>query len=221
MTPTNDLLTALFAGSGLFCKPAGGEWMQIGNHPAKIRARATHETPQDDGTAIHIEVDVQLPSGKTITEWYIGQGKTADIAQREAVRSFAMVSAHVLLNAIWEVPIPGQVETQSWQIGSQRWRAWLGPFQVFAADSTGNIAPRGMIDSMRTTVSQAKLENDVNWFRFIHSSLGPPHNRVVTEAAKNNEPWPDGDKMLKSLQWPATDKYWSLREFVILTREHA
>jgi hypothetical protein len=222
MTQESDLLQTLFAGYGLYTEGAEGDWLKIGNHPARIRVRATHETPQQGQTAIHIEVDVKLPSGKVITEWFVGQEKNRELATRDAVRAFSMSGAHLLLNAVWNVPIQGQVETQSWQAAGQRWRAWLGPFVIWGKDERApqNIAPPNLVEAMRAAVTQTQLDPEINWFRFIHCSVGDGQ-KVISEAAKNNQPWPEGEAFLKSLKWPPIKEYWSFRHFAILTREHA
>lgn len=220
MTQVSDLMQTLMAGYGLYTEGAEQDWLKIGDHPARIRAKVTHEQPHEGQIAVHIEVEAKLPNGKILTEWFLGQEKTRELATREAVRAFSLSGSHLFLNAIWDVPLQGQVESQSWQAGGKRWRAWLGPFAVWAKDSPLEIAPPNLVASIRNSIINTQLEPDINWFRFVHCSVGDGQ-KLITEAAKNNQQWPKGEEMLKSLQWPPLKDYWSLRHLIILTPEHA
>lgn len=202
----NDRLQAILAGHGLPI-PAYGEWLLPYSDLPAICA-VWHG---DSGTRL-LEVIVKLPDGTEIVEGFAGTGDL-DAAFDDAFDNFMRSSLHVMLSGLWGVHDPEQIDSYNWEIAGKRYTAFIGNYVSRSTENSNSHVPPKLDARLTFTIQRERLTQEFHWFRLFVANM---QGQFVFEALKDNEDWPAGLDCLNSCDWPTSDGYYSLRQFVLL-----
>ena len=168
--------------------------------------------------AVQLDIDVSLPDGRLITESFIGLGNDADEAVDDAIENFRENSLFVFLTAFFKAPPKGRVIVESWKIDGAPWRIVAGNFGC--CQSKKNLVkslPDQLFSEMENAIKGSRLHNNSHWFRLFFSQQDG--TRHPLELLMDNEPWHAAKEPLSRVPWQKTEGYYSVRGFVIATRE--
>ncbi len=202
-------LTELFKGHGIDCG-RHGEWVTPNGTLPALRG---FWTPLEH--AGRLDVEVRVEPEVTIVESFAGMA--ANEAQShldDALRNFIINSFHVLLSALWNHDDREQVTTETWQVGDTSFAAFIG--NIGTRGTVGQASPplpTTLFPALEHAIRSEALPGRLHWFRFY---FGAVKDQPIFEALRDNEPWDAGADALKSVDWPATEAFYSARLFLML-----
>ena len=183
------------------------DWLLTeGDFPA-IRA---NWQPGRAGLPGRLDVDVVLSEERRIEQSYAGHGD-GESGCRDALQRFAEGDLPVLLAACWYVTDDRQLELASWHIGLRSWDVFLGRPTVDGADVA---LPAELAAAVARAVQDETLTAQLHWVRWLARRV--EDGTLAVEALLDNEPWPAGDRVLTSVAWPASERSYSARGFLML-----
>lgn len=202
-------IATLFTRHGVELLPHEDWLLQGGTFPA-IRV-AWHERPE--GRSGRLDVEVVAGPGRYMLESFAGVGG-GEAGCKDAFQQFVINDFHVLLAAFWGIMRPEEVTVEHWEIGGQPFTAYIGGFGTRAAvEGPVEIPPQAFV-TVEAALKKTDLPQALHWARIFHCNINAQGS--VSEALLDNEPWPEGEVALKSIDWPVTDHYYSVRNFLIL-----
>lgn len=202
-TCCTHVMVELFQAHGIRCLQHEGIAYPQERLPA---IRATWYPGESVG---RLNVDVFLQDKRLLQESFAGLGSDDKAAFTQALENFCSNSLHVLLAALWGVADQERVTHQRWQIGEQRFDAYIGHLGL---RGTPRI-PDGFLDAITATIRSMPLDNRIHWLRNYYFSY--QQHRTV-EALCDGELYQAGIDTLASLDWEATDELFSVRNFLML-----
>ena len=214
--PMNPLqaMQKLFARHGVDVKGDNGWLSSDGGHP-KLAAYIAHLTEQRNGVRTQLDVEVAVNDNLTIVESFADTASSSHDAINAAYFNFSSSSLHVLLSAVWNIPQGEQVVLESWECTRNKWEAHVGP--CVRKNSTGDPdvdPPRELYTALEGLTAEAALDSRIHWIRVYFANIDK--NKTITEVLLDNEPWVQAESRIKSLAWPALDRFYSARMFIIL-----
>lgn len=185
------------------------EWVvPFGRLPA---IRATWFPREQSG---RLDVEVLLDDeGTIIYECFAGFG-APDTGKADAIKNFCINSFHVLLAAFWEDNDPEQVTTERWLIGERAYTAFIGNFGTRGSKGLVPELPPAMFETIENAVKSQRFNGNCYWLRNFFADV---EGEQTFESLLNNEVWDHGLHALRSIEWPKSDGYYSVRNFIVLT----
>ena len=210
-TDTIKTLAKLFEAHGLTVAPHESWVVPNGELPA---ARLNwHQAPK--GKAGQLDVEVLLANSTLIRESFAGFGDGED-AFLNGLENFTRNSFHVMLAALWNVVEDEQVAVETWSISGRKWSAYVGNFGTRKSGSTDVSVPDTLFPAIECAIASETLQEESHWFRTFFCNIGPSDRTF--EALMDNEEWSAGESALRSIDWPVSDSYYSVRNFLMLRR---
>ncbi len=189
------------------------DWLLINEQLPALSASTQNFREYENGASIRLDISVLLDKNKVIWESFAGMGKDELSATQNAFQNFSTNSFHVLLSAFWEVEQNEEIGIEEWEIQGKLWNVYIGNF---GCKGDFNI-PEELFSIVEEQIKEEKLEENTYWFRLYYANINV-EDRMI-ETLKNNEEWTAlGDK-IKQVQWPKSDTFYSLRNFIILRRK--
>lgn len=189
------------------------DWLLVDEQLPAMRAETFDFKEYEYGAGIRLDITLLLASKKTITESYLGIGKNKISAIQNAFQNFVANSFHVLLSAFWQITNDDQIGIEEWEIKGKKWKVYIGNF---GCKGDFNI-PENLFKIIEEQIQEENLEEDLYWLRIYYANV---NNRdIMIETLKNNEAWPEMENKLKTITWNSSDKFYSLRNFIILKRK--
>lgn len=189
------------------------DWLLVDEQLPAMRAETFDFKEYENGAGIRLDITLLLASKKTITESYLGIGKNKISAIQNAFQNFVANSFHVLLSAFWQITNDDQIGIEEWEIKGKKWKVYIGNF---GCKGDFNI-PENLFKIIEEQIQEENLEEDLYWLRIYYANV---NNRdIMIETLKNNEAWPEMENKLKTITWDSSDKFYSLRNFIILKRK--
>lgn len=188
-----------------------GDWLVPNNSLPAIRCIWSEDT--ENGTG-RLDVHVLIGDGVMIEECFagVGEGQTGFL---DGLQNFAVNSFHVLLAAFWDKNDPEQVMTEQWEVGGDNYTAYVGNFGTRATEGIHPGVPEETFNIIEKAIQTAQIEDELCWIRTFFCNIGEER---TYEALINNEVWSNGENALKSIEWPKSDAYYSVRNFLILRK---
>ena len=207
-------LETILNGHGLATRRSGDHVLLLGGPGLVLRADV-YPKEAAKGTRM-IQLDVCLRAdvlgGQTLIESCAGTGADDEAAVQHAFAKFCQASFHVLMAAfLGEECCKDQVEWDTWTEGDRTWRACLGPL-ILMGSCPGDLAVTRLLAELKERVLPT-LESGVHWVRVYYSQLG---SQTVVEALLDNDPWPDGEEVVRRWHWPRLNNWYSARLFFVL-----
>ena len=183
------------------------DWLLTdGDFPA-IRA-SWHEATA--GGVGRLDIDVVLSEERQIEDSFAASGVGA-AGCHEALASFERSALHVLLAACWYVTDDRKLRLAAWDIGMRSWDVFIGPLLVQGAEF--DVLPE-LTEALAQVARDEALTAELHWIRLF--CRRGADGVIALEALLDNEPWPAGERMLKSIAWPVSTEPYSARCFVAL-----
>ncbi|MCO6565660.1 MAG: hypothetical protein J6581_09505 [Apibacter sp.] len=188
------------------------EWILVDKQLPAIRADTFDYKEYEDGAGIRLDITLLLQNKKTITESYLGIGKNKISAVQNAFQNFVANSFHVFLSAFWQINNEDQIGIEQWNIKGNVWEVYIGNF---GCKGDFNI-PENLFKTIEEQIQEEDLNEDIYWIRIYYAHIN--NKEIMIEALKNNEAWPEMENNLKLVSWDISEKFYSLRNFIILKR---
>ncbi|WP_303821576.1 DUF6348 family protein [Apibacter mensalis] len=189
------------------------DWLLVDEQLPAMRAETFDFKEYENGAGIRLDITLLLASKKTISESYLGIGKNKISAIQNAFQNFVTNSFHVLLSAFWQITNDDQIGIEEWEIKGKKWKVYIGNF---GCKGDFNI-PENLFKIIEEQIQEENLEEDLYWLRIYYANVNS--QEIMIETLKNNEVWPEMENKLKTVAWDSSDKFYSLRNFIILKRK--
>lgn len=189
------------------------DWLLVDEQLPAMRAETFDFKEYENGAGIRLDITLLLASKKTISESYLGIGKNKISAIQNAFQNFVTNSFHVLLSAFWQITNDDQIGIEEWEIKGKKWKVYIGNF---GCKGDFNI-PENLFKIIEEQIQEENLEEDLYWLRIYYANVNS--QEIMIETLKNNEVWPEMENKLKTVAWDNSDKFYSLRNFIILKRK--
>ncbi|QII70330.1 hypothetical protein G8C41_05665 [Apibacter sp. B3706] len=189
------------------------DWLLVDEQLPAMRAETFDFKEYENGAGIRLDITLLLASKKTISESYLGIGKNKISAIQNAFQNFVTNSFHVLLSAFWQITNDDQIGIEEWEIKGKKWKVYIGNF---GCKGDFNI-PENLFKIIEEQIQEENLEEDLYWLRIYYANVNS--REIMIETLKNNEVWPEMENKLKTVAWDSSDKFYSLRNFIILKRK--
>lgn len=189
------------------------DWLLVDEQLPAMRAETFDFKEYENGASIRLDITLLLASKKTISESYLGIGKNKISAIQNAFQNFVTNSFHVFLSAFWQITNDDQIGIEEWEIKGNKWKVYIGNF---GCKGDFNI-PENLFKIIEEQIQEEDLEEDLYWLRIYYANVNS--REIMIETLKNNEVWPEMENKLKTVAWDSSDKFYSLRNFIILKRK--
>ncbi|MXO33491.1 hypothetical protein GFU95_00495 [Apibacter sp. B3889] len=189
------------------------DWLLVDEQLPAMRAETFDFKEYENGAGIRLDITLLLASKKTISESYLGIGKNKISAIQNAFQNFVANSFHVFLSAFWQITNDDQIGIEEWEIKGKKWKVYIGNF---GCKGDFNI-PENLFKIIEEQIQEENLEEDLYWLRIYYANVNS--REIMIETLKNNEVWPEMENKLKTVAWDSSDKFYSLRNFIILKRK--
>ncbi|WP_136660224.1 DUF6348 family protein [Nitratireductor sp. XY-223] len=186
------------------------DWLVTGEELPAMRGNWIHQIGNQEIGRLDIHV---LPDrDRVINESFAGVGSDGE-RYGDALQNFQLGSLHVLLSALWAQP-HDSVVVQDWQFPSGRWTVHIGEFVSRCLGPDEVDFPPDLLDVIKNALLRADLTPEVHWLRTFYCK--PGGGDTVVEVLLDNAEWAEGEQAVSQAHWPASDYYYSLRNFLIL-----
>jgi hypothetical protein len=169
-----------------------------------------------DSQSGKLDVEVLIEKGIIIEECFAGIG-AGDVGFSDGFQSFALNSLPVLLAALWDKHDAEHVLCEEWDIGTDKYRLFLGNFGTRASNGVNPSVPNEINTAIEQALKNESLTKDCYWARMFFCNVDNSHK--MYEALLNNKKWDRGEQALKALNWPSNEGYYSVRNFLVLKKE--
>ncbi|WP_179377394.1 DUF6348 family protein [Winogradskyella wichelsiae] len=160
-----------------------------------------------------LDMKIQLVDDRVIYESFGDIGKSKLIASQQNLLNFTKNDFHVILNAFND-STDEQITIEEWTIGNSKYKVFIGNYGIKSSDEF-NI-PEKTFEKIEELVKSQNLQNNTHWVRFFYCNLnGEPFE---TEFLIDNELYTNGITEMEKLDWEKLDKYYSVRNFMILRK---
>ncbi|MDR1876620.1 MAG: DUF6348 family protein [Flavobacteriaceae bacterium] len=190
------------------------DWILVDERLPAISASTQDCRKYENGAGIRLDIIVLLDENRVIRESFPGIGKDELSATQNAFQNFYANSLPVFLSAFWQVENEEQVGVEEWEIQGNVWNAYIGNF---GCKGDFNI-PENLFSTIENQIQNEKLEENIYWFQLYYANINKEEKMI--EVLKNNEEWPALTDKIKTICWNDSDKFYSLRNFLILKRKH-
>ena len=187
------------------------DWVVV--EDGRLRTRAAHfnhrQYPQ--GLVLQTDVISALPSGENIVESFAGTGTNLDDALKDACANYQDSVFHVLDSAILGKK-SDQVEIEDLEIGGIPRRVTYGGVRIRGELPEGSWP--AISDALQSQLKNSKLPRGLHWVRYFYAHL--PKGSPEIEVLLDNNEWSEQKSNAASCPWPAADKFYSARLFLII-----
>ncbi|WMI68238.1 DUF6348 family protein [Mangrovimonas sp. YM274] len=166
-----------------------------------------------DSYSSRLDMKIQLDDDRVIYESFGDIGKSKLIASQQNLLNFTKNDFHVILNA-FNNSTDEQITTEEWTIGNSKYKVFIGNYGI--KSSVEFNIPDKTFEKIEELVKNQDLKKNTHWVRFFYCNLnGEPFE---TEFLIDNELYANGITEMEKLDWEKSDKYYSLRNFMILRK---
>lgn len=163
-------------------------------------------------TFVLVQLDIRLEGsalgGRTLIESGAGWGSTVEEAIEVAWKKFLGSSFHVLVESMGLAPTSKQTEWEDWS----QFRACLGAL-IRYADTPSTLQFADVIDEVKARIASLELSREIHWLRmYFDSRWGQP----TVEALLDNEPWVEGEEILRTWAMAHEGQGFDVRHFLVL-----
>ena len=172
--------------------------------------------PNATQTTGQLTVEVFINSEMIMVESFSGLGESDKEKLKNAFSSFVHHDFSVLLLCLWNKEST-TIKQETWTIGEQKYRAYLGNQGVINYDKEKLLEiPTSYSQQIKALLSAQSLDKEFHWLTFFYANLNGLDNSA--EVLKDNIKWISGEKELKALSWKRSNHYYAVRQFVILKK---
>lgn len=210
----NDALRESLASHGLPVRVQDDGWIEVGESRSAVRARSYETDRSDAGAIARLDVSVALEDGRLLVESTGAPGPDADAAAVACMGKFLVGTLHPLLGAFF-----GHREHQDierWSVRGVEFDAFLGPILAQSAEASPPAVPPIAPALKELVCVRGDVARRAHWIRLYFARMGKADQAGTFEAIWDNEPWPEMVEAMKKLEWPASEGFFSLRQFLVI-----
>lgn len=176
---------------------------------------------EDFGESVVVQVDITLLfPNDTFVESFVAQAATAEDAIAQAFEQFEATVLHTFIMAFWAKAkkVDNGVGTDIWDINGQKWEAVISNYGYRGFEDFDSIIPEidTMYDAIKTAIEAYPLTKDIYAVRSVYTN--GTNDQQITEGLINNEEFPELQKAVSELAWSRSEKYYSVRNLVLLMK---
>jgi len=176
---------------------------------------------EDFGESVVVQVDITLLfPNDTFVESFVAQAATAEDAIAQAFEQFEATVLHTFIMAFWAKAkkVDNGVGTDIWDINGQKWEAVISNYGYRGFEDFDSIIPEidTMYDAIKTAIEAYPLTKDIYAVRSVYTN--GTNGQQITEGLINNEEFPELQKAVSELAWSRSEKYYSVRNLVLLMK---
>lgn len=144
-----------------------------------------------------------------------GVGNSIEQAQTDGIKKFLTVAFHTVLETLGNHSCDTQqVEWETWEGDSGKWRAGLSPFYRMASGQFPQISLTPLLDALRDAFL-AQPRDGAHLMDIYFANQGG--RELASELRLNGEAWPEGEATLRNWNKPSGDGYYSGRMVAVLS----
>ncbi len=169
--------------------------------------------PDEEHSVGEFSVQVLLEDKRIVDECFAGPGEPGE-GLKYALQGFQTGTLHVLLAALWDSVYEDHVNIEEWSWSGKNWRVYAGDFVVRFEETEPLEHPVNLFDLIEQTLKGIELSDDIHWLRIYYGSGAG--TGAIAEALLDNEPWEELKTAISGAEWPSSDHYYSVRNFLVL-----
>ena len=176
---------------------------------------------EDFGESVVIQVDITLLfPNDSFVESFVAQAATAEDAIAQAFEQFEATVLHTFIMAFWAKAkkVENGVGTDVWDINGHKWEAIISNYGYRGFEDFESIIPDidTMYDAIKGVIEAYPLTKDIYAIRSVYTN--GTNDQQITEGLINNEEFPELQKAVSELQWSRSEKFYSVRNLVLLMK---
>jgi len=178
-------------------------------------ASIVSERKDEKDFTVQIDVRASLGGERVIVESFGGFGATRDEAIKDGIANFVGGSFHVMLTAFYGLT-NDHAYVETWEIKGTPWKMIVSDCYLRSFESREIGIPEDLLACAETLIGTTELAEDIHWLRMYYGRVGA--HDTTCEVLLDNNVWPEAQERFAKLAWPACEKFYSARMFIILQR---
>lgn len=212
MDGVNDVLVQLFSGHGVEAA-RHGDGVVFPAHPGLW---ANGEAFRMYERIAQLDVRLGVEPGRMLVESVSGIGMTDGEQILNGLEAFTSTTFHVLLTAFFGLPECHGTERLEWEIGGRKRVVFLGVVGTRFGFPPG---PDGQPDlrfyhHFERHLKAQPLPPGTHWVRLYQMRFRG--EATANEVLLDNDPWPEMQEAMAAFEWPATEKHYDVRLFLVI-----
>ena len=176
---------------------------------------------EDFGESVVVQVDITLLfPNDSFVESFVAQAQTHEDAIVQAFEQFEATVFHTFIMAFWEKAkkVENGVGTDVWEINGHKWEAVISNYGYRGFEDFDSIIPDidTMYDAIKETIEAYPLTKDIYAIRSVYTN--GTNGQQITEGLINNKEFPELEKAISELAWSRSEKFYSVRNLVLLMK---
>jgi len=176
---------------------------------------------EDFGESVVVQVDITLLfPNDSFVESFVAQAQTHEDAIVQAFEQFETTVFHTFIMAFWEKAkkVENGVGTDVWDINGHKWEAVISNYGYRGFEDFDSIIPDidTMYDAIKETIEAYPLTKDIYAIRSVYTN--GTNGQQITEGLINNKEFPELEKAISELAWSRSEKFYSVRNLVLLMK---
>jgi len=189
------------------------DWTLVNNDFPLLGATRYLKNVSETSATVQIDFVLCLRDGRSIVEIYAGWGDDVRQAEAQALYKFCIGAMHVFLSAFWDHHEPDQVDIEHWSINGGAWDAYLSSIIKQSNLDQKIRTPSNYMNDLQQAVSLMSLADCDHW---ISVYIGVVKDDITVDVRLDNEESADLINVVRALDWPITEGFYSERQFVLL-----
>ncbi|ESQ74553.1 DUF6348 family protein [Asticcacaulis sp. AC402] len=190
-------------------------WVLPNNAFPALRAFAYEALEKPGFVSRQVDIELKLEDQRCLIDSYAGYGENLQAANAHAVYTFCIGAFHVYLSAFWNCHEPDQVDIATWTANGADWQVYCGNVITKASEGHSSHVAEGYYDAVKAYMTSLRLDSDLHWVSVFVSRL---KDELTVQTQVDNVDCPDLDARMAALDWPASDGFYSARNFFLLKK---
>lgn len=207
-----EFLLKLLEAHGPSVTPHNGWLVPNGEFPA---LRGTWFPADAERRVGELSVQVLLADERVIHDRFAGPGDNAE-GQRFALETFQHSMLHVLLAALWDCVVEDQVTIETWSWSGRDFTVYSGLFFARFWGMDHFAYPDHLYPRIEAALKERQFSDEIHWLQVFYCNNGKAKGQPTVEVLLDDAPWPALAAAIQDANWPASDRYYWLRQFTIL-----
>jgi hypothetical protein len=186
----------------------------LAGNPTRLRSSLYGMKTEHDGDyTAEMEFRILLPSKAEIIEFVIGMGKTQEAAIKDSELNFLLTSFHVIYRSFLNAADSHQMVHRVTLNGATR-ELMMGDIYIRGGDAKRKMDMDGLRSDIRTAICGLPLSPQPHWIKIVCGQA--PGRALILSAALDNYEHESLASALKALKWPAPEKGYLLKLFIVV-----
>ncbi|MDR2954652.1 MAG: DUF6348 family protein [Prevotella sp.] len=209
----NTFLVHIFREHGVKCEIENNTL--IFKHQRMTAYARLFDMSATSATLLQLDVSLEIGMGKEILESCIGMGMDMESATKNAWDNFLKNSFHVLLSAFFKPGEDDQVTRYKWVIGGRKYDIFMS--QMSVRGTLPDPYPEEWYDELQKIIKKQNLTEGTHWARLYYAQS--QREMMRWEILLDNQSWTDIEPEVRTLNFPKSQDFLSLRIFFVMKDE--